>query len=516
MKCMFMSVAPVSLVRLAVWMALVVYLCFVVLTVNASSSVELSWDANRESDLAGYRVYAGPGSGLHTLLADVGNVTSTIITNLSAGATMYFVVTAYNHSQLESPPSLEVAYTAPVNETNDTTPPVLSCPPDLMVAAASASGAVVAYSPPTATDAADPSPTVTSTPISGSVFPIGTTIVTCAATDASGNIATGAFRVTVKDMTPPVLSCPPDLVIAATSVSGAVVAYPPPTATDTVDPSPAVTSTPASGSAFPIGTTTVTCTATDASGNMASAAFTVTVEAWKAPTLAEALNAPEWNWTTGGKAVWTAQTSVTHDGLAAVQSGAIPNKQTSWIETRLTGPGTLRFWWKVSSEENQDFLRLYINNAEQKRISGEVDWVEVSLNIPSGSQTLRWAYTKGPKAARGTDAGWVDLVSFSATPMAVSASSAPISSETLVSAPSDAAPAPHVAQVSHVEEGAARIIVWGLPGDDCRLLASDNLIHWTTVGFGKIGENGCLEFMDPLASSAAPRFYQAPRPTILR
>ena len=83
--------------------------------------------------------------------------------------------------------------------------------------------------------------------------------------------------VTVADLTPPVLTVPGPIVVNATSPAGATVSYTA-TATDTVDPSPVVSCTPASGSTFPIGTTTVNCTATDASGNIARKSFTVHVK----------------------------------------------------------------------------------------------------------------------------------------------------------------------------------------------------------------------------------------------
>ena len=55
----------------------------------------------------------------------------------------------------------------------------------------------------TATDAVTTSPTVNCTPASGSTFPVGDTVVTCAAADAAGNVATGTFTVTVTMDTPP-------------------------------------------------------------------------------------------------------------------------------------------------------------------------------------------------------------------------------------------------------------------------------------------------------------------------
>jgi hypothetical protein len=79
----------------------------------------------------------------------------------------------------------------------DTTPPVLSRPADMSVEATSSAGATVAYTV-TASDDTDPAPTVTCQPPSGSTFPLGPTTVTCTATDASGNSATGSFTITVK------------------------------------------------------------------------------------------------------------------------------------------------------------------------------------------------------------------------------------------------------------------------------------------------------------------------------
>lgn len=76
----------------------------------ASQSVTLVWDANTETDLAGYIAYYGPASGVYTNAIDVGNVTTVLITNLLDRFTYYFVVTAYNTSGLESEPSNEVKW----------------------------------------------------------------------------------------------------------------------------------------------------------------------------------------------------------------------------------------------------------------------------------------------------------------------------------------------------------------------------------------------------------------------
>ncbi|MBA3261187.1 MAG: HYR domain-containing protein [Thermoleophilaceae bacterium] len=79
----------------------------------------------------------------------------------------------------------------------DTSPPILTVPSGIAVNASGLSGARVTYSI-SATDNLDTSPDVTCNPPSGSTFPVGTTIVTCTATDDSGNKTTKSFNVVVR------------------------------------------------------------------------------------------------------------------------------------------------------------------------------------------------------------------------------------------------------------------------------------------------------------------------------
>ena len=80
------------------------------------------------------------------------------------------------------------------------------------------------------------------------------------------------------DDTPPVIGNVPADITVATDGTSTAVSWATPTATDDTDPSPSVACDPASGSQLTLGATTVTCTATDATGNTASATFSVTVE----------------------------------------------------------------------------------------------------------------------------------------------------------------------------------------------------------------------------------------------
>jgi hypothetical protein len=130
-------------------------------------------------------------------------------------------------------------------------------------------------------------------------------------------------------------------------------------------------------------------------------------------SLSEALDAPQLTWTTGGNTTWIRQTATTYDGVDAAQSGLITHNQESWLQTTVTGPGSLSFRWKVSSEADYDFLEFYVNGVLQSgRISGNADWQQRTYNLNEGDHTLRWNYQKDDIFSSGQDRGWVDTVSF--------------------------------------------------------------------------------------------------------
>lgn len=130
-------------------------------------------------------------------------------------------------------------------------------------------------------------------------------------------------------------------------------------------------------------------------------------------TLAEALNATNRTFTTGGEADWFAQTAVSHDGVAAAQSGAIGDSLETWLATHVQGPGTLSFWWKVSSEEGADWLELWVDGSFVTAITGEQDWAQYSLSLQPGWHSVYWIYSKDGSVANGADAAWVDQVQLS-------------------------------------------------------------------------------------------------------
>jgi HYR domain-containing protein len=166
----------------------------------------------------------------------------------------------------------------------DRTPPSLTVSGQVSAEATGPTGAAVSYQAPAAVDAAGPVAAGCS-PASGAVFPLGTTTVGCTAVDSAGNRGSASFTVTVVDSTAPSLTIPTPVTLDSTSNAGRMVTYAA-SATDLVSGTVAVSCSVPSESVFPIGQTTVTCTAKDAAGNTASRSFPVTIVDVSAPTLA--------------------------------------------------------------------------------------------------------------------------------------------------------------------------------------------------------------------------------------
>lgn len=125
-----------------------------------------------------------------------------------------------------------------------------------------------------------------------------------------------------------------------------------------------------------------------------------------------ALNSSELIYNTGGDADWFEQSQVTHDNDLALSSGEVLSLQESWVQTTIEGEGVISFFWRVSSEENFDYLTFYVDDLPIARISGEVSWVEQNATLEQGVHELRWIYSKDPFVSTGEDRGWLDEVSF--------------------------------------------------------------------------------------------------------
>ncbi|KPJ64084.1 hypothetical protein AMK68_02335, partial [candidate division KD3-62 bacterium DG_56] len=182
--------------------------------------------------------------------------------------------------------------TATVTVLDDTAPTITQCATDRTLwADASCQAAIPDITAEvTASDNCDPTPAITQSPTAGTIVGTGDHTVTITVTDASGNSATCAATVTVVDDTAPTITqCATDKTLSADAsceaaipdLTGEV------TASDNCDPAPAITQSPAAGTIVGAGDHTVTITVTDASGNSATCAATVTVPDDTAPVITE-------------------------------------------------------------------------------------------------------------------------------------------------------------------------------------------------------------------------------------
>ncbi len=131
-----------------------------------------------------------------------------------------------------------------------------------------------------------------------------------------------------------------------------------------------------------------------------------------APSLSDALDQPAWTFSSGGDKPWRGGMADRRDASGYGQSGEITHEQTSEMSCTLHGPGDLAFWWQVSSETRCDFLLFRVDGTNALSISGETDWAHVVHEIPAGTHTVSWVYTKDDSVSAGQDRGRVDAITW--------------------------------------------------------------------------------------------------------
>jgi hypothetical protein len=110
---------------------------------------------------------------------------------------------------------------------------------------------------------------------------------------------------------------------------------------------------------------------------------------------------------------WFIQTNTFNSAPTAMQSVAINDLETTSMIAKVTGPGILAFYWKVSSEKNYDELSFNIDGVQQDIISGETEWEQKTFTITGeGDHYLTWTYAKDRSDSRYHDCAWVDDVSW--------------------------------------------------------------------------------------------------------
>lgn len=248
-------------------------------TVCPNSNITLSWPAS--AGATSYDVYFGTTS----TPVFWGNTASTNINvGVQTTGTRFWQILPRNASGPASGCNIW-SFTL-----SDNTPPTITCPASVMAnnSPATACSAVVTYGSISASDNCSPPSIILQSGLpSGSTYPVGVTTIVYRATDGVGLTATCSFTVTVKDVTLPTITCPANIVKANDlGLCGAATTYAIPTATDNCGiASVSQLSGLASGSVFPVGTTTNVWRAVDVNTNSSTCSFTVTVNDTEKPSI---------------------------------------------------------------------------------------------------------------------------------------------------------------------------------------------------------------------------------------
>jgi hypothetical protein len=268
--------------------------------------------------------------------------------------------------------------------------PRLMLPEDLTVPATSAEGAVVTFTA-TAVDFAERIIPAVCTPETGSVFPVGTTTVSCTATDYEHGASHGTFRVTVteapEEEPPPALLLPADITAEASTPDGTRVTFTA-TAHDETDGELAVACAPASGATFPIGTTVVTCSATNSRGITATGTFQVTVADTIPPEIVSIRATPDLLWPANKRLVdVVVSVTAADDGdpmPAARITGVIVSEHAQPSDWNIVDDLTVALRADRNGKEKP---RVYTIVVEVSDASGNIGTATVDVTVPHDEGT---------------------------------------------------------------------------------------------------------------------------------
>ncbi len=119
-------------------------------------------------------------------------------------------------------------------------------------------------------------------------------------------------------------------------------------------------------------------------------------------------------WEMSGAADWVIDGNVPQEGNFCARSGSIGDNCQSMMSVSgyVIEESDISFHYKVSSEDNYDYFRFYIDGEMQFQISGELPWMPATYEIPVGHHTFAWRYHKDGGAIEGDDCAWVDYIIF--------------------------------------------------------------------------------------------------------
>jgi hypothetical protein len=121
----------------------------------------------------------------------------------------------------------------------------------------------------------------------------------------------------------------------------------------------------------------------------------------------------EYEWEMTGTGGWQISDD-SYEGDYAAKSVSINHNQSAGMQVELLvlGADDISFYYKVSSENNYDFLKFYIDGNLISQWSGSIDWSEFSYPVESGTHIFKWEYSKDYSVSSGSDCAWIDYIVF--------------------------------------------------------------------------------------------------------
>jgi hypothetical protein len=220
-------------------------------------------------------------------------------------------------------------------------------------------------------------------------LPLGTTTVTLVVNDGQADSEPDTVAITVQDTTPPVLVVPSPIVVEQATADGTRAEWEC-LAADVCDAEVDVVCEPPSGSVFPLGVTTVTCTATDDSGNQTVKSFTVTVRDTTPPAIESVWATPNVLWPPNHKMVDIAIGAVVGDMCDAAPAwkivGVASNEPVNGLGDGDTAPD-----WAIMGEHSLKLRaerggkgsgRVYTITIQATDASGNAATAQVTVSVP--------------------------------------------------------------------------------------------------------------------------------------
>jgi hypothetical protein len=380
----------------------------------------------------------------------------------------------------------------------DTQPPSLVCPSNLVAVAdpGRCSRSNVTWTM-TAADNCAAEPILWCNPPSGATFPVGTSAVVCRAADHSGNTNTVSFPVTILDTEPPQVFCPVDLTLEFMSTNGTPVSFTA-TATDNCEATVEVNCAPPPGSTFPIGTTTVRCTATDCSSNTASCAFTVTVlgaRGVKEHVLAE---------------LTALRATVTRGEDADKLDAALEHLTQSLApELWLDQTHLERKHGDRAIQEEKETVRKLCELAKDKKCTAPTDLLVGFIDRITAADRLLAVVAIADATAAGAARKKIEHANreLARGDSDVSNPKCGDGIEDYKNAWKHATRAKLEGSV-HLRGGRLELEILGTPGDTYLIQASTNLVDWVPLDTRKADAEGVIQFEDSTPGRLPARFYR--------